>query len=302
METTFFYHSFPRRQQADSKIGLEVLGSILESGLLLTPEVIRWREPGRPTDQAPAFKALQIRACFTELPPADLPQHAERFGRFALEFTVESLRELGAIPVFYVPNGTETAIGFNGAAQALVMRVAQVQDIISRLKRMKNMEPLQPGQLPNAAWKEAVAAATEGLPSCLEEFVFSVIALLSLLFPAENLTYTDELGYYRQREWRIIENFALNGVWPFRELTPDERTRLLAFDAQFFERVLDHPAAGRVIERCRMFSELQGLAVIRRVKRFIVPAECVAAAHELVQRAGLVAPVVALETLRPGLA
>lgn len=44
----FFYHSFPRPQKESASVspGLNVLSSMLRSGLLLTPEVISWGQPG----------------------------------------------------------------------------------------------------------------------------------------------------------------------------------------------------------------------------------------------------------------
>jgi hypothetical protein len=281
METSSFYHSFPRKHPNDIGHGLSVLHSILKSGLLLTPEVISWREPGRPRDQAPKISVLQTRICFTELLPRQLAEHSTLFGRFALEFSVESLRELGAIPVFYVPNSAELVKGLDGAGQALVMRVAQIQTLLERFRQMKNQSPA----------KEVLVSASEGLLS-LEELCFSLVALQNLLAPTENLDHTKPLFYYRQREWRIIENFAVNGHWPIRKPSDQEREALLATDGFFQKELKFEPARiNQVIDGCRFFSDLGGTSVIQRVRRILVPSEALSDASQVVQKAGFAIPV-----------
>jgi hypothetical protein len=284
MEASFFYHSFPRKHQSDIRQGLVVLQSILKSGLLLTPEVILWREPGRPKNQAPTFSVLQIRICFTELLPEQLPEHSKMFGCFALEFSIENLRQLGAIPVFYVPNSAELVKGLDGAGQVLAMRIAQVQILMERLRQMKSDSPA----------KEVITAASQGLLS-LEELCFSVMALQNLLAPTENLDHTEPLFYYRQREWRIIENFAVNGHWPIRKPSGQEREALLAANG-FFHKELKYEPAGinQVIDGCRFFSELEGIPIVQRVRRILVPPEAVPQASILVMEAGYRIPVQAL--------
>src|SRR5882757_349348 len=105
VQDRYLYHSFPRRgantaEEVDK--GLNILACIRDFGLLLLPESIEWSLPlkSKPPRTIPF---VQSRVCFTDLTPAELPQHAETFGHFALEFEMESARRLGAVPVFYVP-------------------------------------------------------------------------------------------------------------------------------------------------------------------------------------------------------
>src|SRR5262249_8299022 len=148
-------------------------------------------------------------------------------------------------------------------------------------REMKNASPA----------KEVVAAASQGLLS-LEELCFSVMALQNLLAPTENLDHTEPLFYYRQREWRIIENFAVNGNWPIRKPSEQEREGLLATD-RFFQKELKYEPAGinNVIDGCRFFSQLDGKPVIQRARRILVPSKAVSDASMLVKQAGLAIPV-----------
>src|SRR5579871_4914394 len=105
VQNRYLYHCFPRRGANTAEEvakGLNILGCIRDFGLLLLPESIEWSQPisGHPPRTIPV---VQSRVCFTDLTPSELPEHALTFGHFALEFEIESARQLGAIPVFYVP-------------------------------------------------------------------------------------------------------------------------------------------------------------------------------------------------------
>src|SRR5260370_1024189 len=102
----YFYHSFPRRgrnENVEVEKGLKVLELIRDFGLLLTPEITAWEYPHADGSRPREMTMVQRRACFTELSPRELPRHASEFGHFALEFEVDTLKSLHALPVFYLP-------------------------------------------------------------------------------------------------------------------------------------------------------------------------------------------------------
>lgn len=102
----FMYHSFPRRRadgERDHGKGFAILELIAEHGLLLTPEIERWTDVKTAPSPPEEYIVVSRRCCFTELAPHEVPNHAERFGDFALEFEHRTLLDLGAMPVFYVP-------------------------------------------------------------------------------------------------------------------------------------------------------------------------------------------------------
>jgi hypothetical protein len=284
----FFYHSFPRLQKDNPSVlpGLNALSSMLKFGLLLTPEVICWGQPG-----GERLCFLQKRICFTELAPTDLSNHAEEFGKFALEFSINGLRELGGIPVFYVPSCSDAAKGFHGVGTALVSGLDQVGQLLNRLREHKNGIQGCLSNLP--AVQEAINSITGG-PRSLEQLCFIPVAIQSLLLPTENPKYTDDLHYYRQREWRIIENFALNDHWPFRDLTQTEKEQLVAQEA-FFQRELTYPSLGnpKIVDHCKYYSQLERTPVMGRVRNIIVPSAAVAEAKRLVDDSNLKIPVIA---------
>jgi len=136
MQERYFYHCFPRRggelPQAIEK-GCQILTTIRDLGLVLMPEIIEWNQPS--ADGAPprVFPVLQKRVCFTELNSDELPQHTEKFGQFALEFDTNTLRSLGAIPVFYIPQPTAKGDDGNALGVALLGIAMDANAIIQRL-------------------------------------------------------------------------------------------------------------------------------------------------------------------------
>lgn len=141
MGERYFYHSFPRRtegQDVNAK-GLSILRSLAASGLLLTPEKTVWSEFTNDGGRAQPVEVFQKRACFTELAPTELSGHASLFGPFTIEFEIETLRLLGAIPVFYLPSpGTEER-GLGGVSAALIARMAEIQQVLSRLAAIRQL-------------------------------------------------------------------------------------------------------------------------------------------------------------------
>jgi hypothetical protein len=131
------YHSFPRRRagDADGRKGLTILELIATHGLLLTPEVERWRDSKLPPSPPEDYVVVSKRCCFTELAEHELPKHAKYFGEFALEFDVRILCDLGAMPVFYIPR-MSNGQGY-GVGPAIVTQLAHVQDMLVRLSAFR---------------------------------------------------------------------------------------------------------------------------------------------------------------------
>ena len=133
----YHYHSFPRRwrdkSECDNK-GVATLASIIESGLLLTPEQVHWPgefKKGVRVSEGPI--SYHRRACFTYLLPDELNDHAKEFGPFSIEFDHWELRILGGIPVIYLPTESEYR-GFLGVGIALASRLTDFQTLLERLQ------------------------------------------------------------------------------------------------------------------------------------------------------------------------
>lgn len=134
-----FYHSFPRRARGEEALrkGLEILRSMLESGLLLVPEI---NEFAGETDYATGklsepVLAVQQRFCMTCLSTSELPEHSQKFGPFHLSFGLDEILRLGAVPVIYVheaPDVPMTSIG-----TSMIHRLREVQDLLDDLASLE---------------------------------------------------------------------------------------------------------------------------------------------------------------------
>ncbi len=141
-----FYHSFPRIRPnyEHNKIiqdGIEILKSIKQSGLILAPEVVEWKQSlidGK-------FRTItnrQVRVSFTELDSNELCNHSKIFGPFSLEFDIVALRKLGALPVIYMPQHLEdgrnlSSVGASIVTQTTVKIFNQSVTTIRKLFRYK---------------------------------------------------------------------------------------------------------------------------------------------------------------------
>src|SRR4051794_14741617 len=122
-----FYHSFPRPRPSDTEPtiitkGLGILSLMAEAGIILAPEVVQWNQPVI-TGGHKTTSLLQTRACFTELPFEQFGDHAKRFGPFALEFDLLTLRQLGALPVISMPQTTGIDRHFSAFGLSIVTQL-----------------------------------------------------------------------------------------------------------------------------------------------------------------------------------
>ena len=284
-----------------------------EMGLLLTPEIIEWPEVQPDGSLSEPWYVAQKRCCFTELAPAELPQHAEVFGHFALEFEIQVLRSLGAIPVFYLPRTSEANGGLEAMATALVAGIGQLEVLFDRLSQLEGLVRSNPHKDERllvtengivthdtrcsvGEAEELLSFLTEGLPPALS--LHAILKTMSgFFYPTEDLRYTDLQGYYQQREWRILANMARDGVELTRPLHAGEMESLLELDRAFFSRELSFRTGPfRGVDQCRLFEQLDGKSIIRYASRVIVPAVAVVRAKRILNEP-IDPPVVALESL-----
>lgn len=216
--------------------------------------MIQWEYPHADGSPNRTSEVLQQRVCFTELRPSELGGHAAKFGRFAIEFRVPVTKALGAIPVFYIPRAVGDVQGAEWAANVMVMQLQDAYVLVLRLAGLTE-------GVRQAAPDENIIRRTLGFTeSGFKEFdldiasakhVFEIPtyaltspAMLAPAFeaamryfvPADDLRQHEELGYYREREWRIAANVAMGGKALLQEPSQDLIDRLKALDPDFFAR------------------------------------------------------------------
>jgi len=308
MEERFFYHSFPRPRKGETpehilQKGMSILSLINSYGIVLAPEVVRWKQPLQ-EGGVRELEQLQKRICFTELSESELPAHAERFGPFALQFDLDTVRHLGAVPVSYIPQvlvgDTPSAVGATLVAELFDARgtmdqLQQLRDGLNQLEALKaEGTPIAPGcafdlvnvdraGTPVKKYHVSVAAVRDVVEYLsFQNAPFSLMrgvlnAMLSLFYPADDQVNDKVLGYYRQREWRIVSGVEVNGVSVSSSLTPEQSRRVSNIDVSFWERMLSirfplsHAKTFRRIDEAEILSGLGGRKLLDLVKAVIVP-------------------------------
>jgi hypothetical protein len=322
----YFYHSFPRRPQTEGHAhGLAILELIRDFGLLMTPEVACWQYSHADGTPPRRQSMVQRRISFTELLPSELAGHAKDFGTFALEFDIDSLKRLGAIPVFYVPQAGEgfDAGGLGGTlmnhlidAMRLTDRIAQMEAILDGAPPDRARQgitiPVDAGDvlfdLDIKEARETLKAITLGLAPARQLSAF-LEGGLNYFYPADGRNNA-ALQYYRQREWRIAGNVAVRDEEMMHRPSAKMIDRLLALDPDFFGRrfppdeetvsntSLHGLPAQRLADWCWVFAEFDGRRALQWARRVIAPKEALDDAAALLKSAGYTLPLVSLESLK----
>lgn len=316
---TYFYHSFPRKfigKTEEITKGLAILESVIESGFLLTPETWEVREQLAEGGLSPPLHVTQKRICFTELSPDYLKEHSSLFGHFALEFGIMELRQLGAIPVFYIPSD-ECGEYLEGVGTALLNRLRDIQNFFENLevfegnlintpKQKKSNKLKLPPRGPNPTKQvECTVGAAEELIGIFKRpgisyglYKGTIQFLGGFFYKTEDFKYNDLLDYYRQREWRITANMKKDGIKVDRPLKDTEKARLLEIDESFFGKEREfRTGVYRIVDQCKLFSEFKDRHVLDFANRIIVPKRALKDARSLIAKAGLNIEVIPINRL-----
>lgn len=339
----FLYHSFPRRWRdnpaLEKKQGLTILQSIIERGLLLVPEDpenLMWREPLTIQDSGENILSdpwfiMQICCSFTDLTPLELSRHSQIFGRFALEFEFSTIRQLGGVPVLYLPrpSSSKKDVGPEWITATLMARIGEVQIL---LKNLSNLEK----KLKDIANKENALEVTineqvKGHIQCSISGAEDLLRLLRLkssdkyirpynelqnslqwlsgfFYPTER-KIEEPLSYYQHREWRITANmmklkkkkegegFDYQSI--DRAIEKLEKDVLLEIDRNFFEKILKFREGDlhRRVDKCKFSQGLDGKPLICSVRRIIVPRDTMEEVSGLIEEIEDAPTIVAIETL-----
>jgi hypothetical protein len=242
--------------------GLNIVKSMLDIGLLLTPDFVDWGKFLVP-NKLELHRIFQKRICFTFLPSIELLEHAKEYGGFALEFDDKNIRLLGALPLFYVPPVTTAEITKQFPSHILVNRLLETLVFLKSI-RINNSE----------------------LREKLENSLNGVRGLFGLLYPTEQ-QLDAPLKNYLLREWRItgntIQHYAklhnLN-----TELNPDEKEKLMKIENEFFASEIEFQ--GRMFnkaDQCMKYPKLFGKHILSYARRLIVPDKAAYEAKKIIE-------------------
>lgn len=297
MQDTYFYHSFPRSKNAS---GIAILRSMAENGILLTPEVRSYRDPYLPTGSGPVV-TTSMRACFTLLKTHELTKHSETFGRYSIEFDQRKLREIGLMPVIYIPTHDQGNVGLAHVGALVLANVAMLQNMIhlmddivrfrgETLNLLVGNNRLSISGLQKKYYQEILRLLR--VSNDLIEFssLEATLQFLSgLFYPTEDLRYNSDLGYYMQKEWRLLPSIYFNGVPIATKASEQQKTNLINIDKRFFMAELQSGknSVFRRVDECYYIKNVNGDHILKSANRIIVPFEDIEAVAELLQEHNL---------------
>lgn len=295
MPEEFFYHSFPRvNKRADETLddnnlrGFKVLESIVRNGLLITPEVLNlpfkleeWQNP-----------VVQHRCCFTLIERTKLNDHCRVFGSFSIEWNTYFLKKIGITPVFYLPLfDFESDNHMELVSPKFLYRMLNYheyarlhsEDIDSRIKQ---------AQLVGDSISIGKYQSDKGFYDDMKGWFEG---LKNMVYPIDHKRYTEENGYYMQREWKLPGNITYNNEWLTTEPTSAQQQELLSLNSTFFNKEIDYFGNMRKrVEISLFLKNIEGKHILDHANKIIVPKEYYVQVNELKASYGL---SVAIETL-----
>ena len=315
-QSRFLFHSFPRPRKDEPMPdviarGLRVLSFMNEIGLVLAPELVKWDVAAISGGQE-HLEFLQKRACFTELAANELPEHAKTFGPFSLVCDIEKLRNSGASPVIYAPQGGENAL--SQISTFAVRGAYHTRYVINKFRQLRDVS--NPATMAAAAAQLGVPVAADpvitmnnvdgdgnavesvNVPAShiralmnyvgfrsrpLDHIVAALDIFLNAFYQTDNPHSGELLGYYRQREWRLVgANLKVNGRDIARDLTDPEQKKLVEVDEMFWAKNLEidgkkHSRASLAI----LYQPTDGWSIWDAVDKVLVPPETEANARKM---------------------
>ena len=269
-------------------------------GLVLAPELLEWSDPVGLGTPSP-IQVLQRRICFTELSPRELGGHSTRFGPFALEFDTTTLRRIGALPVMYMPQALSSHDHLAMLGPLVVGHLDQIRGSLRKLYYLDQLDNLENWQ---AQYPQVTSISDEATVKMqnvdesggvVQEFEVPVKTIRGVLnylgfktapfnsmlgaasiaqamfYPTDDDHHNQELGYYRQREWRITADYYVNGSPRGRSLTDEEKALLLGLDEPFWGRLTHSSRELRRVDEALALVQPAPGELIGMVRRLIVP-------------------------------
>lgn len=321
-----FFHSFPRPKKGEPEgstleRGLAALDLMKKVGPILAPEIVNWDISGFSLG-AKQLGILQRRMSFTELATSELPEHSKVFGPISLAFDLAALRAAGAIPVIYVPQGVVDS-PLSLIATFCVHGIHHTKGVLSQLQQLKETaDPVQLGQRLNMPVDPNCELQLKNRDSggnivaeykirltdvqhVLQYIGFNNIPFdhsagilgyfLDIFYPTDNTYKGDQLGYYRQREWRlIVTNINVRGRPIGRKLSASEVTELEKVDLEFWSRKLSVDGVDQKrSELALVYDPTPSWNLFDVVEEVLVPADAVDRARAIVGNSVSVGPAAA---------
>ncbi len=214
------------------------------------------------------------------------------------------------MPVIYAPQAIDGHPN-SGIAEFCVKAATHTKYVLERLEELKKLAleletghykgiPVQPGVVVNLRNTDLEGNAVSEYPIKAEDLAGLMrylgfrnipfdhsIGMLgvyeNMFYPTDNTHVDDQLGYYRQREWRLVgSDIAINGHRLTRELAEDERKTIETIDSEFWTR--EFTVSGAAVSRsalAQIYSPQTSSALGDIVEKILVPSSAEAAVRKI---------------------
>jgi hypothetical protein len=198
----------------------------------------------------------------------DIGAHMAAFGPVSLIFDPAAALHVGATPVLYFPK-FELAHDANEFGLSLIHHLRAVLALVQDIGFITEMTRTDFETLTKQSWSKhqfelvqgAVAALFHSMnltPARLAIMEGVVQSVSELLYPADRRRALEQasFGHFRQREWRVLGDFAVMGSKITVEVDQQLKHELLALDRDFFgERIIFAQRALRRADLVQRFSD-----------------------------------------------
>lgn len=314
-----FYHSFPRPRPGETEEqiiekGLLILKCIYEIGLIFAPEILEWKQPlVNGTTRTTLLR--QKRLSLTELDRSEVARHSVNFGPFSLEFNIDTLRQLGALPVVYMPQQLKNHPALSSIGSSVVTQLLDIKYTINALHNLANVS--NPDYiiahsdnpdvthvnedysitLDNIDDQKKVVATSRvpakhvrdvinyiGFKNAPFDLMIGILTIVqNLFYPTDDEGHDDTLSYYRQREWRLIGGLHFNGIPHGRPLTDDEKQQVRSIDERFWSReIADKDGSFRRVDEAVVLDVAEGRSIKEFIMAVLVPPQAYDRARAIV--------------------
>lgn len=222
------------------EVGLNVLASIFENGLLLTREDFNIPPDGESGHERTLKHSLK-RACFTALSYSEIENHSKHFGSFTIGLNAKVARLLGVMPTMYIYgliNKSESDffdITDGGVPMEIVQRLRDIHALCSAISIFESKSVGTKGhptdvysieildflgwfpetndgnldKIKNAS-RRVSKNIIERLPTerVAAQFLVATIEMILSMFQYAESETGELLDFYKQREWRFVEMFS----------------------------------------------------------------------------------------------
>lgn len=275
--SSILLHCWRHEDRASAR---RILESICHNGLLLTTNAETLDTFS--IDRGQGVMAMEVmqhpRVCFTDIPSDRLMAHGQRYGKYGVGFTRNTIIDWGGLPAWYVPNywGDGT---LKVAGPVLVNGLHAAMDAADHLRAFAQNFHEQ-GKPVTIKYKSGPALTGERLLSQMEQVknaIFMVLSFVKEMSPHGN----EDHSYIFEREWRIVSGINLAGQPPaYRALSADEKSLLCSsrpawskprqsVDLNISAR---YPNSSPVVDSFQYFNGLpRGRSVAESIDTILVP-------------------------------